>query len=488
MHGLDAERSPSLLPLGDRPALQHIVESLVTQGVKSIEIITSHAPERVEFLLGNGDRWGSKFRYHLAANSENPYRSLKVIPALAQQPWLLIHAERYPCVEFETHREAHPDKPVVFSGDFRREWDEIPKRGWGCTVLMPPTSIDETLANFTFPELHDYLREEVTADRAVEAVTDGWMDVSTPAALLHSQSDLLEKKLHGLLINGIERHPGIWISRNVTLHPSARLKPPVYIGPNSRINNYASLGPNVVIGTNCIVDNKTMVRNAMVFGGSYIGEALEVNTAIVSHNLLVNARLNAGVDIAENFLIGRLERPGDGDRIERSGQGLTAFVLALLLLPITLLATLVWVLRGRGLGMIRALCLPVGDRAEEPRTFALPCIGTDAWLHHRPAGWGAFTRQFLPGLIAVIFGRLQLVGLPPRTPAQVNALTEDWKELYLQGHAGLITEASIAAPADADEMQLYLADAYYNVRQSMRHDIGLALKYFGRLFTPTPRL
>src|ERR1700679_2445933 len=100
MHGLDAHRSPSLLPLGDRPALQHIVESLVTQGITSIELIVDHGPERVEALLGNGDRWGCSFRYHLAAQPDRPYRSLKVIPGISTEPWVLIHAERYPCVDF----------------------------------------------------------------------------------------------------------------------------------------------------------------------------------------------------------------------------------------------------------------------------------------------------------------------------------------------------------------------------------------------------
>ena len=82
MHGLDAQRSPSLLPLGDRPALQHIVESLVTQGITNIELIVDHGPERVEALLGNGDRWGCTFRYHLPAQPDRPYRSLKIIQGL----------------------------------------------------------------------------------------------------------------------------------------------------------------------------------------------------------------------------------------------------------------------------------------------------------------------------------------------------------------------------------------------------------------------
>jgi NDP-sugar pyrophosphorylase family protein len=490
MHGLDAERSPSMLPLGDRPALQHVVESLVTQGITSIEIIASHAPERVEFVMGNGDRWGSNFRYHLAADPDRPYRSLKVIPALGTEPWVLIHAERYPCINFRASAAEHAGRPILYSGAFHSRWGspESKPNEWGGTVLMPAAEIDDRVANANFVELEEYLRSLVSSGIGTEAVTTGWLDVSTPTALLHSQSDLLSKKLPGLLINGIERRTGIWISRNVTLHPTASLEAPLYIGPNSRVGRDVRLGPNVVIGTNCIVDAKTSLMDAMVTGGSYIGEALEVHSAIVSHNLLVNARLNASVDIAEDFLIGRLERAEHARGVSRGAESLVATGFFLIFLPVTMLGLLVWLMRGVVPASVRALCLPADDRPSTPRTFALPCLGADAWAKVQPAGWWAFTRQFLPGLLAVILGHARLVGLPPRSPEQVAELADDWRELYLQGHAGLITEASIATPADADEMQLYLADAYFSVRRSKRHNFGVMVKYFCRLFTPTPRL
>src|ERR1700761_3869838 len=64
MHGLDKHAPHVLLPLGDRPMLQHVVESLVHQGIVRIEILLEHAPEQVSHLLGDGTRWGCSFRFH----------------------------------------------------------------------------------------------------------------------------------------------------------------------------------------------------------------------------------------------------------------------------------------------------------------------------------------------------------------------------------------------------------------------------------------
>lgn len=490
MHGLDADRSASLLPLGDRPALQHIVESLVTQNITEIELIVGHAPEQAEHLLGNGDRWGCRFRYHLATQPEFPYRSLKVIPSLEFEPWVLIHAERFPCVEFAAY--AKLSRPTLFCGSFANGQSLTNGNDgfdWGGTIVMPPAAITDAFAAKCYDELRRDLMQRAAAETAAMVSVPGWIDVSTPAVLLESQQKLLEKKLQGLLINGTERHHGVWVSRNVNIHPSVELTAPVYVGANSRVNRGASIGPNAVIGCDCIVDSKTAIADALITDGSYVGEALEVSQAIIAHNLLVNVRLDARVQIPEKFLIGRLDRGRRRPSFATVVHAVVALVLFVVFLPLLVVASLYfWMVRRQRPTTVAACRLSAGDRPwSDQADFRLPCLGMDAWSVHRPAGWQAFLRQFLPGLPAVIAGRLGLVGLPPRSSAAIDELNDDWNELYETGYAGLITEASLAAGAGADEMQLYLADAYYCVESSFKHDVKLLSKYFVRLVSPSTR-
>jgi len=484
MHGLDAKRSPSLLPLGDRPALQHIIESLVTQGITSIELIVGHAPEGVESLLGNGDRWGCNFRYHLAAQPERPYRSLKVIADIATEPWLLIHGEQYPCIDFAAPTNL---QALLYYGDFltHSEAGLHPETAWGGTAVLPPQDIDDEFANYTFDELRAHLDQRIANGSATTIKTSGWLDVSTPARLLASQTLLLDKKLSGLSISGTEREPGIWLSRNVIIHPSAKVVPPIYIGPNSRLSRGVILGPHAVIGADCIIDSNTVIEDSLVVEGSYVGESLELHKAIVSHNLLVNVRLDASIDVTEDFLLGRLDRPGRSTGIGRIAQSILAAFLVILFLPISILSALYYLLaRRKSYSSIEMLELPVDEKQYPLRTYSLPCLGSDAWSVHRSAGWSAFTRQFLPGLFAVVAGRINLVGLPPRTLQQAHDLSEDWRTMYIAGSAGLITESAIASSDSHDEFQLYLADAYYSVRRGWAYDFSLVMRYFSRLIIP----
>ena len=64
-YGLAEQMPLSLLPLGDRPVIQHMIEFLAHQGVRQFELILEHSPEQVEQYLGDGTRWGCRFRYHL---------------------------------------------------------------------------------------------------------------------------------------------------------------------------------------------------------------------------------------------------------------------------------------------------------------------------------------------------------------------------------------------------------------------------------------
>ena len=77
------ERPPLfLLPLIDRPFIQHIVEYVAGTGVAGhIDIVLNHQPETVEALLGDGARWGLQFDYHLTRDPARPYGMLPTLSA-----------------------------------------------------------------------------------------------------------------------------------------------------------------------------------------------------------------------------------------------------------------------------------------------------------------------------------------------------------------------------------------------------------------------
>ena len=272
MHGLDEHAPLSLLPLGDRPILQHLVEFLALQGLRSFEFIVDHAPERVENHFRDGGRWGCRFRYHLTSQPARPYRSLQTITSV--EPLLLVHADRFPYIRFDRYFEE--SQPVFFRSE--PEDVSLGESFWGGAVVLPSGTLTSSLVNATRPEFEACLHR-LQEQGSAKAVNCSVVDATTPAGLLTSQRQLLDHASKDLMIGGAEADPGVWISRNVVMHPSVKVTAPVYLGPNFRLGEGVEVGPYAVILGNSIIDNQTSVRNSLVTGNSYVGQRLELDQA-----------------------------------------------------------------------------------------------------------------------------------------------------------------------------------------------------------------
>ncbi len=477
MHGLDRTAPLALLPLGDRPMLQHIVEFLVLQGVRQFEFLLEHAPQAVEQALGDGTRWGCRFRYHLTAKTEQPYRSISVIQEIAYgTPWLLAQASDFPLAVFHDHERV--DCPVWFSHS------EGSPHSAG-TILFPGGDWGSAVEPLSTDHLSTFLSYPATRSFVTNIPARLWLSAHSPTELLATQERLLSGELSGLMMGGVENDPGVWIARNVAVHPSAKLIAPVFVGPNSRIGRGVVVGPNVVVSGNCVIDEHSTLRNSLLVAGSYVGEKLELDEVIVDRNLLVSAKLGTGVTVSDNFLLGGLAAQPESRRVVQWLHSVTAFFLILVLSPFYLLAILVMVIARGRLKQTAVLKLPAGDDSSRWRVSQIWYILRPVDERFPPAGWASFLFRFLPGLFAVASGKLRLVGLPPRSIQEAQALTPDWQVLYLNGTAGLITEASVVGTDAANEIEVYLAEACYRATQSWWSDVKLFFRYFAKLLTPS---
>ena len=185
-------------------------------------------------------------------------------------------------------------------------------------------------------------------DRAVTHSVSGFISIETGQEFLRAQREALDGTFPDLMIGGREADAKVWISRNVAFHPSVSITPPVYIGENCRIGQGVRLGPSAVIGSNCIVDEQSLVVNSMVAPGTYIGEALELDSVIVDRNPLVNIRLGTSFLVSETFLLGSLTERSGRRVLQRLRDRLIAFVVLLLFWPVLLLTVAFLKLTGQG--------------------------------------------------------------------------------------------------------------------------------------------
>ena len=454
-----------LLPVAGRPFLHYVVEALVDAGITRIDFILSEMPHAVEDSLGDGTRWGSKFSYHLARDPERPYGRLAILGVGRDEAILLAHGDRLPLWNIDPSGE-HPGLVLE-----RGAWT-----GWG---IVPGSCLsgatDDTNEDGFF----------AGASRCLPAQpveTELLLSVRTPEEFLATNWAILEKRFPKLMMGAREAADGVWISRNVSLHPTAVLTAPVYLGENCRINQGARIGPRAVVSPNCLVDESSLLSETVVFPGSYIGQGLELNDAIVNRNRLVNVAVGAAITVTDNFILGNFVENKLGQVARAAVSRVTATLLLLVLSPVLLLVWLWRAIIGPGPAVTRksVVRIPATDPSESS-TYNLLSFCPSPERHAQGGGAHEFLAHFLPGLICAAGGHLSFVGVPPRTPEEIDQLPGDWKRLYLGSVAGLITESYVVHGPSPSEDALYSAEVFYTATASPKHDLALIAGYFARV-------
>ena len=462
MHGLDDHLPLPLFPLGDRPILHHVVDFLIGQGVRRFEFMLGHFPEKIENYLGDGARWGCSFGFHLLPVASDPLRAVERIAAGLDSEIVLGRGDRLP--EFQLSSVSTPT--MLLNGE--RAWT-----GW---AVLPPGR--HSLAALRTPAPGE---TKTAGPIFTEMVVSRELSFENVQTLVRSQQDILNGTFATTEIGGSQTEAGIWISRNVSLHSTAKLVPPVYLGPNCRIEAGAKIGPYAVISEGSIIDEQSSVTNSVVAPRTYIGQGLELDHVIVDRNRLVNTTLETAFLVSDSFLLSGLSRQKKPWVFRRIASRVGALALFLLLLPIAALSLLVLFLTGKcEFVNQRALRLPTLDDA---RTWT-ECGYLRFHLHEgtRAGWWTYFVAEVWPGLLSVMMGDMYLVGVKPRSLREVEMLPGDWRSIYLSSKAGLVTEALVMFGRNPSEDELYTAEAYYTAVESIHHDVKLLRLFLSKVF------
>ena len=97
--------------------------------------------------------------------------------------------------------------------------------------------------------------------------------------------------------------------------------------------------------------------------------------------------------------------------------------------------------------------------------------------------WHHALYRLLPGLIHVVRGECRMVGLPPRTTAEVRRLPRAWRNLYVVGEVGLVSEALVRYGTRATREEKFASDACQLTQRNFGYSARILGGYVWRLVT-----
>ncbi len=434
-----------LLSVIDKPILVHILEFLVSEGVKKCDIILHKYPELIEKELGNGKRWGMEITYHLAKSQEDPFSTLRpTFGQWAEESVLYGRGDELPSFSLAGAQKLAQDGSCALFYYPSKEWS-----GW---ALLPAS----VLAREAFSAEEGGGKQMLKTRKHRAFSVHHHLSVRTLQEFQQANFKMIRHREHREKFPTSARmiDPLVWVSRGARIHPTSLLKAPVFIGENCEIKERAEIGPDVVIESNCIVDADTKVKDSVIRRNTYVGEMLEVESSVVDGNLLLHLELHTELDLVDDFILSDL-RSVQGPRafLHVAERGVAAILLCLFS-PLLFFMRLFGPFRKTSF-----VLLPTKE-------------GKIHWKEGVKLSYGEKRSllSFLPSLVNVVRGELHFVGVPPKGVEEIERMPEELRELYLLSKAGIAT-LSDTLPKDKDNPELSaIHDAFYSMHHSFWGD------------------
>jgi hypothetical protein len=457
----------ALSPLVDRPFLEHLVEIVVGQGSRELNFILPEEDRFTTNMLGNGTRWGARFRYYPVTGTVDIHGAFREIPLNnADERILLAHSDRLP--------QLGLDRATSATTLFCWRDNELHWTGWGlirrADALMVPKGIQEQgLMEYFLTSGTDVVCLEGRRPLTARSYDD----------LLVSNRRVLSKEFTGLRPGGKEVQPGVWMARNVRVHPTARIAPPAFLGENCRIGVLVQVGPAASIGRDCMIERETHVANSVVCSGSYVGQQLVLRGVVVDGSRLVSTTCDAEIEDVDELLLGSVFGMPLRTRALRICSRVAA-VAALIVWTPCLAALFI----GSVFGIVPAprkrliVRTPAVSESYRWKTFPLWSFGKEpiptgrkGWLRH-------FLFCFLPALMPIAAGYMDIGGPRPRTRYELERLPAAKRSVYLRSRSGIFQPVSAPLPeADGD------VDGFGNAGTGWREAMALITGYAWRIFS-----
>jgi len=283
-----------MLPAGNRPILEHVLDALVGAGTEEIVLVVGYKRDRVQ------NHFGPHYR-DVPITYVHQDKQLGTGHALLQartevdEPMLVVNGDCLidsglvadVCEEFD--RGDGAPTLTVLEGQDARQYGAVTVRD-GCVeeIVEKPRTDDYRLVNagiYAFDTdvfaaidgtpreagelaLTDTLARYVAEGRVRAVQSDGlWVDATYPWDLLAVSREVLARGLTG----EPERDEDVWIDDTATVHPEATLQPPVVVGPDCEVAPGAVVGPSTALGRNVTVGANVTVASSVVDVDTRVG-------------------------------------------------------------------------------------------------------------------------------------------------------------------------------------------------------------------------
>lgn len=324
---LTCNRPKPMVPLANKPVMEHIVELLKKHGFEEVAVTLQYMPDLVRDYFNDGTDFGVKMRYYVEQFPLGTAGSVKNAEDFLDETFIVISGDALTDIDLGKALEFHKSKGsiatlvlkkvdipleygVVVTDDDGRITRFLEKPSWGevfsdtvntgIYILSP-----KVLGYFKKNEMFDFSKDlfpMILKDKLPMygfVTEDYWCDIGDLGAYVQAHQDIM----NGLVktsISGTQTSPGVWVDEGAEIDEKVSIEAPCIIGKNCRIKNGAILGKYTVLGDDCIISERAGIKRSIVWKKCLIDKNVQLRGSVVCSKV----HMRNDVSAFENSIIG----------------------------------------------------------------------------------------------------------------------------------------------------------------------------------------
>ncbi len=330
---LTSNQPKPMLPVVNRPIMEHIVNLLTRDGFEEMIVTLQFLPTLISNYFGDGGEWGASIQYSTEFTPLGTAGSVKNSSHFLDETFLVISGDALTDIDLtrvvDFHRRnksmatlalIRSQNPLEFgivvtdaAGHIERF---LEKPNWGQVFsdtintgiyVLEPEVLDLIPDGQSFDFSKDLFPLLLERDYPLFGyVADGyWCDIGNFEQYMAAHKDILDRKVQ-IDPPGFRMAENVWVGEGVDIEDGAELRGPMVLGDHCKVERGAVIREFTVLGHNVVVKQDSFVHRALIYDNSYIGTGCHLRGCVVGKNcdLKGNVRLEEGVVVGDECLIG----------------------------------------------------------------------------------------------------------------------------------------------------------------------------------------
>lgn len=334
----------SMVPIINRPFLEHMINHLKSHGIDDITLALCHLPDQIQSYFGDGSDFGVKLTYVIEDYPMGTAGAVKNVEQHLDETFFVFNGDIFTDLDFSAMMRSHRqmgakvtialtpvEDPTIYGvvktdagGRLLRfvekpSRDEAPSNMINAgTYIVEPDVLSHIPPRcfFTFErELFPLLLN--IGDPIYGYPSDAyWIDIGTTEKYQKLHHDLLTGRV-SRGFPGQRAGEGIWVEGDCDIHPSAQLKGPTVIGGNCVIDSGVQVKGPSVIGQGCHIGKDSLIEGAIVWHNTRLGQGVALRNCIIAEGIFIGdrSRVAEGCILGNNVVIGCDQSLTQGTRV-----------------------------------------------------------------------------------------------------------------------------------------------------------------------------